>query len=175
MVPKSPKIEPWGPQNVVKKSNLFLYRFRDIPHQNFLPFLHSFWDPKEAQIGTKTWKRRWTKIVWFFHWFYDGLGLVFQRFFNGFLKSKFHGSLESDFVKKLTKHWPRRQNQGSAFYNFSKNLKKYENLCVFGDFDFRPIPCAAHVPPRAKFKIHQLKIKSNCINSSTGVTIWDKL
>ena len=131
MVPKSPKIEPWGPQNVVKKSNLFLYRFRGPPALIFLPFWGPFWDPKEVQIGAKTWKIRCPKIVWFFHWFYDGLGRVFQRFFDGFWKSKFHGSLGSDFVKKLTKHWPWRQNQGSAFYNFSKKYKKIWQICMF--------------------------------------------
>ena len=116
MTPKSPKIAPWGLQKVIKKLNLFLTRFRGAAWLFFLPFWSPFWDPKMVQIGVKTRKIRCPKITRFFHWFYAGLGVVFQRFFNDFLEFKFRGSLESDFVKKLTKHWPWRQNQGSAFW-----------------------------------------------------------
>ena len=136
MTPKSPKIEPWALQNVVKEWNLFLYRFWDHASLFFLPFLGPFWDPQTVQIGAKTRKIRCPKITWFFHWFYAGLGVVFQRFFNVFLQSKFRGSLESDFVKKLTKHWPWRRNQESAFYNFSKHLKKYDKFACFWGLRF---------------------------------------
>ena len=70
MAPKSPQIEPWGLQNVVKKLNLFFYRFRGPPMLFFLPFLGPFWDPKTAQIGEKTRKIRCPKITWFFHRFF---------------------------------------------------------------------------------------------------------
>ena len=53
MAPKSSKIEAWGFQNVVKKSNLFLIRFRGATSLVFLPFLDPFWDPKTAQICEK--------------------------------------------------------------------------------------------------------------------------
>ena len=37
---------------------------------------------------------------------------------------KLRGHLSSVFAKKLTKHWPWRQNQGSAFLKFIENFKK---------------------------------------------------
>ena len=50
---------------------------------------------------------------------------------------KLRRHLESAFAKKLTKHWPWRQNQGSAFSKFIKNIEhKYLKLTVFWDFDF---------------------------------------
>ena len=137
MTPKSPKIEPWGLQKVVKKLNLFLTRFRDPPWLVFLPFWGPFWDPKTVQICEKTRKIRCPKITWFFHGFYAGLGVVFQRFFSDFLGSKFRGSLESDFVKKLTKHWPWRQNQGSAFWKFIICLICLSKIIIFWQGRFR--------------------------------------
>ena len=53
MAPKSPQIDPWGLQNVVKKSNLFLTRFRDQPTLIFLPFLGPFGSPKRSKSVKK--------------------------------------------------------------------------------------------------------------------------
>ena len=86
-------------------------------------FWPPFWDPKSVKFGSKIEKIDIKNIMFFpsvFSWF----GVVVWWFFNGFFKSKFRGSLESDFVKKLTKHWPWRQNQGSAFEDFSKKSEK---------------------------------------------------
>ena len=108
-----------------------------IRWQPKMMILALFLGPKIAKIGEKTRKIRCPKITWFFHWFYAGLGVVFQRFFNDFLESKFRGSLESDFVKKLTKHWPWRQNQGSAFWKVMIFLIFVSKIITFWQGRFR--------------------------------------
>ena len=65
-----------------------------------------------------------------FGWFFHGLGIVFARFLGGFFTLKFYKSLEGEFVKKLTKPRPWRQNQGSTFLKLKK--KKLKIMFFFG-------------------------------------------
>ena len=63
----------------------------------------------------------------FFIVFVHALGMDFGRFFHDLLTCKHRQHIKTDLAKKLTKHWPWRQNQGSIFFcmgDFSEKITK---------------------------------------------------
>ena len=97
-------------------------------------FWLAFWSPKPLQIETKMRKMWYRKARRFLHWFFHGSGMVLGSFFYVFLEWKFGRSPKIDLAKKLTKHWPWRQNRGSVFWKYHKFLRKYGSK---SQFDFR--------------------------------------
>ena len=61
------------------------------------------------------WKIRGRKTTGFFYWFFHASGMDLGRFFHVFFTCKRRRNMKNDLAKKLTKHWPWRQNQESAF------------------------------------------------------------
>ena len=76
-------------------------------------------------IETNMRKMWYRKARRFLHWFFHGSGMVLGSFFYVFLEWKFGRSPKIDLAKKLTKHWPWRQNRGSVFWKYYKFLRKY--------------------------------------------------
>ena len=63
--------------------------------------------------------------------------MVFERFGGVFFSSNFVFSLEGEFVKKLTKPRPWRQNQESTFLKFIKKFgKKTLKITIFFELRF---------------------------------------
>ncbi len=130
MVPKSSKIEPGGLQNVVEKFNKFLEGPKSLGGMSIMNFMifsdfgSHFGAPNPSKIEKNREKVMLKIRVVFCIDFFMVWAWFLRGFWEAFSRQFFFLSLDSEFVKKLTKPRPWRQNQGSTFLKVIKNIEK---------------------------------------------------
>ena len=88
--------------------------------------------PNFSKMEPKTRKNACRKTSRFYIRFFHGLDVIFDGFLYDFLKQKRAQTTKSETAAKAIKHWPWRQNQGSALTTINQNrLKKTAKFATF--------------------------------------------